>query len=130
MAGELQEAEGAVDVDVVVEDGLLDGGPDPGPGRDVDHRVDAVGKASQQLGIPDVSPDESESGVIQGHREVLLLDGRIVEVVEVVQAHHRMAGPQEALAQVGPDEPCRSGNQDLHERVLAPASSSSTRVRK
>ena len=114
LPGELQELKGAVHIHIVVEDGLCDGGPDPSTGSDVGDGIDAVREGSQTPGVPDVASNQGEGGVVPHRRQIPLLDGRIVEVVEVVQADDLVPLSQESFGEMGRDKAGHAGEKDVH----------------
>ena len=104
LAGGLQHVQGAVDVDVVGADGVLDGAGDAGPGGGVEDAAGALGDGGYEGGVGDGALDEGRGGV-----EVGALAGRVV-----VEDDYLMAELDEAVDEVGAYEAAAACDDVLH----------------
>ena len=114
LAAEVQQVEGAGDVGVHAGPGVVDAGPDPGPGGEVDHAVDgrlAVARGLEGGAIRDIRPPEREALAGSQPLEAPVLEPDVVGVVQIVDAEDRVTAVQQLLGDRGPDEPRRSRQQ-------------------
>src|SRR5690606_19865575 len=70
----------------------------------------------------DVRLHEPEARRRPERRQVLQLDRRVVEGVEVVDGDHVHAERHQALAQMAPDEPRPAGDEHFHDPLLCEVS--------
>ena len=112
---------GAVQVDVHVEIGNGDRIPDPG------HRCQ-MGDRPNVLGCEQVKHSPAIANVGFHHAEVRILaqallvrsfPGRVIIIVEVVQADYVLTAAAEAIGQMAPDEAGSTGDQDGHRVILS-----------
>eukprot|EP00968_Pinguiococcus_pyrenoidosus_P014463 scaffold1307_cov200-Pinguiococcus_pyrenoidosus.AAC.152 len=118
LARHLHQPGGRLDVAVQVHEGVLDAGPHPGARGQVHHMGDALvlPDSFQQLRIAAVAVVELEAAgaglvLLLEQAQVLLLDGRVVVVVHLVQHHHLVAAVQQNVRHVGTNEAGGAGHQ-------------------
>jgi len=88
--GAFKEQYGTPDIHILVEEGIVDRGPDTGPGGEMDNVGGMMPDENcfQQGGIADVSLDQVKGGVILHGTEVFpFLLGRII-IVEIVETEY------------------------------------------
>ena len=108
------------DIDPLVNCRISQAGPHTGPGRQMDHLIKLRFAEHFVYGaaICDVSLHEREwFGQCLEHPHILLLDGRRVERIEVIERPNRMTHLQQPLTNVRPNEACAAGDQKIHRRA-------------
>ena len=101
---------------------MLEAGPHPGARGEVDDLVElnAAEQAVQRGAVGQIAVHELE-GPGQGLEvaEVALLEARVVEGIQVIERPDRVAGMQQALANMRANKAGAAGNQEIHAAKLA-----------
>jgi hypothetical protein len=93
---------------------MTDRRPDPGTGREVDDGLDffAMKNVVHRARIAQIGLMHRD--LVRYGRDVAALDFRIVKIVEVIQDRNLMAGGEELLDEMRPDEPGAARHENFH----------------
>ena len=106
-----------VDVDVVIQVRILDRDAHACHGSQMDHRCNVMfpKEPGHQLAVANVPRHKGKARRVRGARQlpqVGLLARRVVVIVQVVEADHRVTTCQQRLSGMTADEPGGPGNQN------------------
>src|SRR6266542_3238787 len=113
----LEQAQRADDVDVFVKDRLRERRPHAGPRRQVQDGIERFlfEEPLEQGAVPDISFDQPVGPISRVGSDVAALEGRIVEVVEIVQYDNPVTLCQAPVRQVRADEARAPRDEKPHE---------------
>src|SRR5207302_3363834 len=104
----------AGDVSVVIKLRLRDGRAHPGPGSEVHDGIEFF-SMKQPANVLTISQIDLVDGyVIPNCLDVSAFDGRIIEIVEVIQDSDGVSAAQEPFDQMRSDKSGAACDQDLH----------------
>lgn len=106
-------------IDLLVEQGLPDRRPHPGPRSKMDHAVVALlrKKTIQPRPVKDIALNEPVAGMSKKGTDILPLEGGIIVGVEIVQTVDRVPLVKQLAGKVGTDETGAAGQEKMHGRI-------------
>jgi hypothetical protein len=118
-ARHFEQVHSAIDVHLVITDGVGDRWPHARSRGEVDDPVEphpgARKRTFQAHRVPNIALDELKARVRPRAREVPLLDRAIVERIQIVQSDHVLSVREEPFRDVRTNETCGSGDKNSHD---------------